>query len=374
MRHQNYILKLVKKRRVDHTWMRNAFLTIHNNRHMAAKVHQYHPGEGQRIQALRAQLKAVDNSPCYKLVSLKHKIKLDYSPRCRKNILDTMHMKIRNLRASLKGDYHQDHLDAQGWDHQALTHHSFGDIFRKFCKIALGSKKTPTTSDRHIGVEIECFMPENVDFAAFLPFREWVDIGQDASIHAPDQMQGVEVRMLATEQNYAGRISAICEVLRKIGAEVNASCGLHVHLDMRNLDKTEIKKRFANLVSYQDWLFSLVPPSRRDNHYCRRTEHADPDHLVDRYQAINPCAIAEHQTIEVRLHSGTTNADKIIHWISLLLAITRAPAVKQVPQTVQALARRLDIDPQVRRYIESRRSLFQLNPNSELEALQCANS
>jgi Putative amidoligase enzyme len=67
----------------------------------------------------------------------------------------------------------------------------------------------------------------------------------------------------------------------------------------------------------------MVPKSRtRENTYCKLNPAGELN-PNDRYYAINWCSWCEHKTIEVRLHSGTTSAEKIKNWVEILDACQR---------------------------------------------------
>lgn len=133
------------------------------------------------------------------------------------------------------------------------------------------------------------------------------------------ETDGVEVPVLATEKNFRRVVSDVCRVLADHDATVNSTCGLHVHLDMRNRDVT---RAYRQLVLAQPLLMSLVPPSRRRNRFCKlNTTPLFKNASDDRYYTVNACAYREHETLEVRLHTGTVNAEKINAWITLLLTI-----------------------------------------------------
>lgn len=113
------------------------------------------------------------------------------------------------------------------------------------------------------------------------------------------------------------RLFQTCAILRRDGAAVNKSCGLHVHLDSRHLTARGEALRRSRLVAALPWLLELVPESRRNNSFCI------PNHLPgvgrhQRYCAINPTSFRKHMTTEIRLGSGTIDPDKILNWATLL--------------------------------------------------------
>jgi hypothetical protein len=67
------------------------------------------------------------------------------------------------------------------------------------------------------------------------------------------------------------------------------------------------------------WLFSMVPVSRVGNEFCEWPP--EEPRLGLRYYAVNASSVEEHNTLEVRLHSGTVSAPKILYWVDLLTRI-----------------------------------------------------
>lgn len=107
---------------------------------------------------------------------------------------------------------------------------------------------------------------------------------------------------------------------------VDRKCGYHLHIGCQDLTDDELKSVCAAYaLTAQVWQ-SFVSRSRRNNGYCGDLEW-DVDELEDvyhfacwasgqnRYQWFNVSAYAAHRTLEVRLHSGTLNANKVCNWI-----------------------------------------------------------
>lgn len=151
-------------------------------------------------------------------------------------------------------------------------------------------------------------------------------------------------------------IKKICRVLEDVGASVNSSCGLHVHISNAplNSDTTatqfcgesiDVKERtgrfFANhsepmdfiavqdimrrYTRQQDAVNSMFPRSRTDNRYCsplstRRIEQASniSELTFGKFTSIN-LQTWSRGTIEFRQASGTIEASKIINWVKFLL-------------------------------------------------------
>jgi hypothetical protein len=133
-------------------------------------------------------------------------------------------------------------------------------------------------------------------------------------------LKDFELAFLFKEKDLRESIIQIKAILKEMKAKVNSSCGLHVHLDMRNRDPNVC---FARLLTHQDMLFKLVKKNRRNNPYC---QSVPPDTTVDQeygghHAAINSSALSEHNTLEIRLHHGTVNTREIYRWIKLLTTI-----------------------------------------------------
>jgi hypothetical protein len=166
-------------------------------------------------------------------------------------------------------------------------------------------------------------------------------------------------------------IVKVCTALNSIGAKVTAQCGLHVHLYVANKSVKTIAKFVGMYVRMEHLLDLAMPKSRRGNHnqYCRSLlaswdangqrnhygRHGSFDRLGDdelmarangaiaatrharnirdlqgitnfaddRYTKLNLMAFDRQGTIEVRHHSGTTNANKIIMWVRFLQSMLR---------------------------------------------------
>jgi len=135
--------------------------------------------------------------------------------------------------------------------------------------------------------------------------------------------------------------------LEAAGAKVDKRCGLHVHFDARSMKLKAVKNLFKLWLKFEDVLDTFQPPSRRgsSNTYCQsnlrdRCHDAgghraacnamfnaiDACKSMDEMKQLYPCRYRKlnihsyfrHQTLEVRHHAGTTNPDKITHWVRLM--------------------------------------------------------
>lgn len=224
--------------------------------------------------------------------------------------------------------------------------------------------KKPMSASNHVGVEIEFFTSDeygNDDIAekfAEVGLNDNVTLKSDGSIDASRDCTGHEIAIIASEDKIADVVTKVCDVLNTFGAEVNSSCGLHVHIDARGRDPYNTYKR---LVMAQKWLFKLVPGSRRDNRYARvvPAKVNNLEAITDRYFAVNSQAYKKYKTIEVRLHSGTVDAKKINHWIELLLAIVAKPIARSRSSSLSAWLKSLFVSADTMAYYIERAKKFE---------------
>lgn len=158
-------------------------------------------------------------------------------------------------------------------------------------------------------------------------------------------------------------LQKLCATLNSLGAKVNASCGMHVHLDQRDLINnslkagykvTSLEKRAQRLGLALPLLFKMVPGSRRDNSYCKSGVSTLTG---DRYSAVNLTAFYKFKTIEIRIHSATTDYVKISNWINLLHLI-QSSIIERNIDTLDKLLEDVNVPEYLIEYIEKRTEKF----------------
>ena len=206
-----------------------------------------------------------------------------------------------------------------------------GSILRRYQTTILQKDKKPYDGEEYVGIEIECVMPHNANMGTLLPFAKWVNVGTDGSIRCDNdnREEGKEIRVCVKRSEVRAVVPGIMDALNSMGAKVNKSCGLHVHLDQRN--NLEPEKTFQKLVRSLGLLYTVVPKSRRENTYCKRNLRTAFS-TNDRYKAINSLAFQRYRTLEIRLFGGTLNAEKVINWIETLEAISHGEMVNRCPK------------------------------------------
>jgi hypothetical protein len=164
-------------------------------------------------------------------------------------------------------------------------------------------------------------------------------------------------------------VDKVCRTLRAAKVTVNATCGLHVHVDAEDFGLVQIKRLVRNFLHYEDLFDGVVEPSRRwsTNQYCcsnlgtfhyKKDRYGSPVHSSwnsavtaadkaaalqkakadmktahnirevfnlfggSRYFKMNLDAFWRHHTIEYRQHHGCLDAETVTSWIKLIVAFT----------------------------------------------------
>lgn len=236
--------------------------------------------------------------------------------------------------------------------HDTLSNKASGTILKAYNKLfEVKRKHSPSQYDKGqwVGVEIECVIPNEMEYdddgdEIEIDDRDsytrtqlvrmiqnsrikYVTIKSDGSIDTKGQGTPVEFTIL-TKIGDMTNLKRLCDLLKNLGATVNYTCGLHIHLDQRDVinNKKELGARLMRLNQALPLLTSLVPQSRRNNTFCR-TDRSKMRNK-DRYMAINTRSLRKFSTFEIRLHSGTTDFLKISNWIKLCYGISRCDKIK----------------------------------------------
>jgi hypothetical protein len=188
---------------------------------------------------------------------------------------------------------------------------------------------------RFCGVELEISDIKNHDKVYEVVNKWGGQIGEDGSI---DGENTAEIRTApARGKLFIQQIKEICGVLNEVGAEVNESCGLHVHVDARDFTSEDLFKVALLWEKYEPTMFRKVAKHRRNNSYCAKmgnvlssivkTQNELPMNKIDRFReefndldkncSLNFNPILEFGTIENRMLEGCIDADKIIKWAEI---------------------------------------------------------
>jgi len=133
--------------------------------------------------------------------------------------------------------------------------------------------------------------------------------------------------ILQGDEGFA-EIRAICCVAENNSWTTDRSCGLHVHIDARDLTSDQLLQvAYAYRKSYPLWK-KFVDRRRADNSMCgspqysardvRNAEHIEDfvEHR-DRFEFVNWRSYLRHGSIEIRLYRGSLQSREICNWVAL---------------------------------------------------------
>jgi hypothetical protein len=177
--------------------------------------------------------------------------------------------------------------------------------------------------------------------------RKWnASIGYDGSVNSYIyDYEPFEIKTApAKGKKFAEQIKDFCDVLKNGNAEINKSCGLHVHVDARDYEGNDLLKAVRVWSKVEGKLLTLVSESRLNNDYCKPYRDdlniidlknlpenwmhlskiiydygVDTDSLKehdggDRYRSLNFHSFFFRRTFENRMAESTLDANKIIKW------------------------------------------------------------
>ena len=192
--------------------------------------------------------------------------------------------------------------------------------------------------------------------------RKW-KIVSDASIQCQSRGERTASRLYAVEV-----VSPICKYedintiqelvreLRRSGAKVNDSCGIHIHVDASRHDPKTLRNIVNIMVSKEDLLYKALKVQIDREYYCQK---ADLRFLEDvnlkrpksmseletlwyngssrrgvhydstRYHALNLHSVFSKGTIEFRMFNSTLHAGEVKSYIQLCLAISHQALIQQ---------------------------------------------
>lgn len=219
----------------------------------------------------------------------------------------------------------------------------------------LRSEKIPKNKKHiYVGVEIEFIHLNNdptIIEELFIQARlhKNVQLTTDASVkpcHNANGYKGSELRILATVDDFPDVIARVCKVLTdyRVDGYVNRSCGLHVHLDVRDREAPIV---YSNLVKVMGLLKGSQPIGRTNSKFCVPNKYSDINRMQEgleaaKYLVVNSRPFHDGRgTIEVRVHEGSVDADAITNWVMFLNTIADKD---ELITTTKKLNRAKDLD------------------------------
>lgn len=196
------------------------------------------------------------------------------------------------------------------------------------------------------GIEIETTIPYGAvqigSYQSGLPVANlpqgWV-AKYDGSIHASRGRQGCEfVSPVLRGADGLRQIIEVCRTLNSMGAKVNRSTGLHVHVGFDRTDADALKRLVTLTANFEKAIYASTGTKNRERGgYSAPISpigSADQAINLDRYRVLNVTNLRHggKPTVEFRAFAGTLNAEKIIGYVRLCLGLVER-AVKAARKT-----------------------------------------
>lgn len=181
--------------------------------------------------------------------------------------------------------------------------------------------------------------------------RNYYKIVSDSSLQG-ENSQEVVSPILAGNSGLES-LKRLCGALAEVDAKVNKSCGLHVHIGAAKMSDAHYCHLVLNYQALEAVIDTFMPVSRRANNsrWCHTLQGIDFSQCstkrqiaaamnYDRYFKVNAQAYGRHQTVEFRQHSGTTDYEKISHWVLFLAklveysekhTISQCSSIEEIP-------------------------------------------
>jgi hypothetical protein len=206
-----------------------------------------------------------------------------------------------------------------------------------------------TAAEMTFGIEIECLIPR-ANAPACGGYHRGIQIPnlpqgwnaqQDSSIRSARYgMVGVEVvSPVLKGLDGLQQIKMVLDWLQSIGATVNRSTGLHIHVGFDRGNEQLTKKLVTVVANFEKAIYaSTGTKSRETGCYCRSVQNS-ADHRngaisrVSRYHVLN--VQTNRPTVEFRAFAGTLSYVKIVAHIRTCLGLVeKTLATKKTPKWV----------------------------------------
>jgi hypothetical protein len=164
------------------------------------------------------------------------------------------------------------------------------------------------------------------------------------------------VSRILTQRSGPKEIQRVCGALKTAGAGVNRTCGLHVHVGIKNSNK-DYMSELCDIVAkrydkYETEIDKFVKAGRRKdkNDFCGSIKKR----YNDRYCKVNSCAIERHGTIEFRHHHGTIDPNEINNWVEFVINFVKQSEKMLVKPSMKDPGLLTGLKPKTLRYFRAK--------------------
>jgi hypothetical protein len=253
------------------------------------------------------------------------------------------------------------------------------------------------------GIELECIISNTNLAQALKKLPATLGITPDGSVSDGGEFITPPLQNKQGE-NY---LIDVCKTLQDNKADINSSCGTHCHIAIPESYKSPkiLQAIMLSYVAFEPVLLSMLPPQRRGNTYAvpvskkytlediakiktvasldkiwyKSTNKKQRDYRkTNKYDGSRYCGLNIHallyngKTLEIRYHSGTVNAEKILHWVAVNTCLINLATNKQFVADIQTSGNKLktffdyskdDLTTATKEYVISRIAKFKKHNN-----------
>jgi hypothetical protein len=164
------------------------------------------------------------------------------------------------------------------------------------------------------------------------------------------------------------QVKLACRALREAGARVDRRCGLHVHIEARDVNADSVKRLIGNYSANATAINSVLARSRHQANYAGQwnaheisaiapvqTVEEIARRQIGRYKTVNVHSFPRYGTLEFRQHQGSVNGEKIVNWIKFCAAMLEVSTRREVrAATIEALVSSLRLDAESQSFFNER--------------------
>ncbi|KKM26425.1 hypothetical protein LCGC14_1584880 [marine sediment metagenome] len=208
-----------------------------------------------------------------------------------------------------------------------------------------------------IGIEIETHVPRSVAVGSWSTGRNNTNLEgwtacSDSTIHPPrgSGRRGCEFKLTRPLQLIEANLEKIAKDVRYmkdvLDANVNASCGLHIHIEWNSNDLKKLRRLVHTVAHYEEAFFGVTGTKKRKVGRWSRSIKSSHQHINyrrgrrsmglynniahslngDRYKVLNlqPLLNGRRNAVEFRVFAGTLNVNKIIGAICMCAGVVES--------------------------------------------------
>lgn len=225
-----------------------------------------------------------------------------------------------------------------------------------------------SASELTFGIEIECSVPNDSPIPTInatnysrpkpLPgFPGW-KVKWDITVGGPLGHFGVEiVSPVLKSEDGLRQVIEVLDYLNSIGAQVNYTCGLHIHVGAGHLNQAQVQKLTKLFISYEPIFYGLNSEdaeARGKNIYCLKSQ--DWGSIIEigpKYRGLNienwKYQETGRKTVEFRGFCGSLEAETVISAIYMAVGLVShvsnfQPTFLERIENIQALIETFAID------------------------------